>query len=590
MALYDDGGIGFAEEKFAESRKRNEEIAKEQEKFSKNLLGVEAVVKGASYLINQRADTLQEAQVPQRARYENFLQNHEQIQKNLAPYIAQGGNKLEYLTNYYHDIYKVEAASVKPNLAVDSYDGWLRDQAGVKAKNMLPVFEKMQTESQDVPTFKEFIDDYEKYSKNTAPRSIAGATSKFVKNLFSKETPETLKYKNGKAQNALYGTPVFKEITELESAVKDFQAEGNGIADLVVELNKKAKAGDFKFKTVGAPTLTKVPVQVHGGTITKQYMTGFRKADNDIGFMPYSIEIENLSEFKSAPVKEYTKAERELAWGSVTDTVSRKDKKSIEVVEYNRILKKGTNLAFAGQVAEASESLIKMGYKPEEAKQRASLFLLQQSSANTQQGVSTPLRTTMTQFDAILQTENLDLEKDILNNVATFRDDALKKLGQDVNYFTNMHSVVKNYIDEDEEFTIDRKNELIRDLNKNLGFPPDTGLLQTKGQEEETDGTLPPKVITEPLNIEKVSSKYKINKDIIDQVLSFEDFKGNLQMSSKLGQPKILDLINTEMLINSGYIVSPTQTNPYTTSPINIGIAKRKFLKDLHSDIKGKFE
>ena len=30
-----------------------------------------------------------------------------------------------------------------------------------------------------------FIDDYEKYSKNTAPRSIAGATSKFVKNLFS---------------------------------------------------------------------------------------------------------------------------------------------------------------------------------------------------------------------------------------------------------------------------------------------------------------------------------------------------------------------------------------------------------------------
>ena len=61
-------------------------------------------------------------------------------------------------------------------------------------------------------------------------------------------------------------------------------------------------------------------------------------------------------------------------------------------------------------------------------------------------------------------------------------------------------------------------------------------------------------------------------------------------MSSKLGQPKILDLINTEMLINSGYIVSPTQTNPYTTSPINIGIAKRKFLKDLHSDIKGKFE
>ena len=212
-----------------------------------------------------------------------------------------------------------------------------------------------------------------------------------------------------------------------------------------------------------------------------------------------------------------------------------------------------------------------MGYKPEEAKQRASLFLLQQSSANTQQGVSTPLRTTMTQFDAILQTENLDLEKDILNNVATFRDDALKKLGQDVNYFTNMHSVVKNYIDEDEEFTIDRKNELIRDLNKNLGFPPNTGLLQTKGQEEETDGTLPPKVITEPLNIEKVSSKYKINKDIIDQVLSFADFKGNLQMSSKLGQPKILDLINTEM-------------------PINIGIAKRKFLKDLHSDIKGKFE
>ena len=55
-----------------------------------------------------------------------MLRDRTNIQNTLKPYIAQGGDKEEYLTNYYYDLYSTEAAKVRPNAVVSSYDTWLK--------------------------------------------------------------------------------------------------------------------------------------------------------------------------------------------------------------------------------------------------------------------------------------------------------------------------------------------------------------------------------------------------------------------------------------------------------------------------------
>jgi len=81
MARYDyEGQLEFAEQKISEARKSRERTAKKQEKFAKRLLMFDTVVTGGNFLINQRADDLMMAQAPQKARYNQFLQDHQKLQ------------------------------------------------------------------------------------------------------------------------------------------------------------------------------------------------------------------------------------------------------------------------------------------------------------------------------------------------------------------------------------------------------------------------------------------------------------------------------------------------------------------------------
>ena len=80
MARYDyEGQIGFAQEQFDKARKYNEEQAKKQDKFTERLLKLNTVVKGANYLINQRAAELDKNQFHKKVAYQNLL---ESIMKN----------------------------------------------------------------------------------------------------------------------------------------------------------------------------------------------------------------------------------------------------------------------------------------------------------------------------------------------------------------------------------------------------------------------------------------------------------------------------------------------------------------------------
>ena len=80
MARYDyEGQIGFAQEQFDKARKYNEEQAEKQEKFTKRLLAFDTVVKGANYLVEQRANALKQSLGEEKA----FLMNAQNQAKKI---------------------------------------------------------------------------------------------------------------------------------------------------------------------------------------------------------------------------------------------------------------------------------------------------------------------------------------------------------------------------------------------------------------------------------------------------------------------------------------------------------------------------
>ena len=105
MARYDyEGQFDFVKKQFDDAQERGEKTGKRmaREALKQQFVGgvIGAGIKGVKSLLDQKADALHFSQAPQRARYEQMLNQRTSIQNTLKPYIAQGGNKEDYLTNY----------------------------------------------------------------------------------------------------------------------------------------------------------------------------------------------------------------------------------------------------------------------------------------------------------------------------------------------------------------------------------------------------------------------------------------------------------------------------------------------------------
>ena len=275
MALYDDGGIGFAEEKFAESRKRNEEIAKEQEKFSKNLLGVEAVVKGASYLINQRADELESSFGPAKAKYKSYIQNAEatttywnEVQKN-------GG--VDYLQKQIFDSYMASVKEVKPFEEVKNISSLIYDEATTKANELYTALESKAIQAKDVPTLQDFIDDYDNFTDIQAPRTLFGAATKGIKRILGRENAETLEYKKGIAKDKLFNTASIKNIDEFAKVAEAYDKLGYDTPELIRKIEKQYQKG--LGKRIESTDTKQFSFSSSPGRTTTQFLNVIKYAD-----------------------------------------------------------------------------------------------------------------------------------------------------------------------------------------------------------------------------------------------------------------------------------------------------------------------
>ena len=246
MALYDDGGVGFAQERFDEAKAFKIKQAKKQEKFAKKLTVFDGAVKGFNALINTAADTAEQNQSFKKAGYETLLKRAETLRTQDATRLESGISRLDYLTNNIYTKMVEQAKADNPLADLGLVMKAFRGEARTLAKQRLPEYEEMMNTANNFGTYENFEEDYSKSSG--IPRSIFGWMTSGVKNIVRGETDESIKYKAEKETDALYGTKLFDKFTNLESSFKAYDAVTSSPIDISKVLEKAEKDNLVKGK------------------------------------------------------------------------------------------------------------------------------------------------------------------------------------------------------------------------------------------------------------------------------------------------------------------------------------------------------
>jgi len=242
MARYDYGStLEYAQQKIDEARAYREKTIKDQEKFSKRLLMFDTAVKGANYLINQRADELESSFGPAKTKYKSYIQNAEETTKYWNEVQKNGG--VDYLQKKIYDSYLTSAKEVKPFDEVRNISGWIYDEATKKANELYSALEQKAIQAKDVPTMEDFIDNYENFVEIQAPRTLFGAAAQGIKRILGRENSETLEYKKNIAKEKLFNTDVIKEIDEFAEFADTYDKLGYDTPGLIKKMNEQFVEG-----------------------------------------------------------------------------------------------------------------------------------------------------------------------------------------------------------------------------------------------------------------------------------------------------------------------------------------------------------
>ena len=240
MALYDvEGDVKFAQTQIDTSRAYKEKQAKKQESFAKKLQGVNILAKGANYLINQRADALEQNQSFKKASYETMMKRAEAVRAQDAERLKSGTSQLDYLTNNIYTKLITQLETDMPLADINLAKVAFRKEAQTLAKTKLPSYKEMIDTANNFGSFEDFEKDYGKASG--IPRSIFGFMTSGVKNIVRGETPESIEYKAKKEKDALYGTDLFKKFENLEQSFKNYDASTNSSLNVAEILEKAEK-------------------------------------------------------------------------------------------------------------------------------------------------------------------------------------------------------------------------------------------------------------------------------------------------------------------------------------------------------------
>jgi hypothetical protein len=258
MARYEDTATPFAEQQFAGVRERKQKEAEKQDKFAKRLLMFNTVAKGANDIINKRADQLEANQTAKKTAYTKVVQNAESLLQQETMLRQANMTASEYYTNLYYNqlVQDAETTYANYNLgattnkAGTTAHNFLREQAKKYGSEKAKTYEEALKEARDVGTLEDLDKRWDSLQQIQAPRTIFGSLTNVAKNVFEKETPETVAYKEGIAKDALFNQPILKEYEEFGSQLKIYDSKGFDIGNIISTLGKDF---DMIVKTRGVP-------------------------------------------------------------------------------------------------------------------------------------------------------------------------------------------------------------------------------------------------------------------------------------------------------------------------------------------------
>ena len=495
MARYDyDSQIDFIQKQFDDAQKRGEKRGK---RMAREALKTKAIggflnlgIRGINNVLNRKADELHMQQVPQLARYQQYINDYSKTMNMLDPYLSRGGAIQDNVRDYLYDSYVAEAGEKFTEYEPGSYTDFLFKKAQENSLTLTPIIQTLRQEGADVGSLENFTNNYARYANHATPRTIGGAIVKTVKDFFNRNNEETIKYNDEKAKDALYNTPLFNEITELGNAVRAYGAQGNGVSAVIRDLQTLKNEGKLSLK---ADKTSLEKIKINNNTEVLIYSEVFKDEKGNVSFRQTPVgDPINIPEKQST----ITSTELNIIKGNAESAINDFGDKTLLTL-YNDISNEEDprNYSFHNSMALVSKDLQKrFGINRSDADNRAALFLIQQ--VNLKKGDTSFLRETMSGFDLIYQ--DIFIKNKSLSTIS-FEEakDIMPQLTQTITT-SDKTTIEQNYqflIDKiKQNVTLDRdeKIEIVKDLNNIFGkevpeIPEDNYVQDIINNEDDED-------------------------------------------------------------------------------------------------------
>ena len=515
MAMYEDGGVTFAQEQFDKSRKRRDKQAKDQDKFSKRLLIALGAVNAVTSKLNNKANLLEQENLFEKSHYFSLNQNAQTFNKAYQTYVDQGYtnqeileletvNKLNsYITQTYGEGYKSDAVQ---QIAKDF---------AANPDNLQSYNEMIEAYSQIPNMTREELTNYIK-TKDAPPRNIGEWFGSKIKKIHKSHDEETLTEEDKQAARRQIGGILGADFENVRTALTDWKAQDNAVSELArVIMANKDDPNFIPYKNLKQSFETRDVFDSNGikRKVTYAISSGLGSDNQNIVFDSTPV-IDTVSEISE---EEFTVDPQSLPMinNRVQGIISSIGANNTAASNYwNKITENRTDLTKVKNKSQLNGAAINIAYTMNNLKKyklnEATSFAVATEFV-LQQGANAYIDTTPTLFEIDKLSNQFDTVKisdyvvDILDN------DKLSKSQKDEAVLSMRQEIVEGI--NASNFSQDEKEKELLALDniyKSVGYPT-----IEEEEEQKNDNTPPPPDEPEEEEIDYKSRAYKKKQNSI---------------------------------------------------------------------------
>ena len=515
MAMYEDGGVTFAQEQFDKSRKRRDKQAKDQDKFSKRLLIALGAVNAVTSKLNNKANLLEQENLFEKSHYFSLNQNAQTFNKAYQTYVDQGYtnqeilgletvNKLNsYITQTYGEGYKSDAVQ---QIAKDF---------AANPDNLQSYNEMIEAYSQIPNMTREELTNYIK-TKDAPPRNIGEWFGSKIKKIHKSHDEETLTEEDKQAARRQIGGILGADFENVRTALTDWKAQDNAVSELArVIMANKDDPNFIPYKNLKQSFETRDVFDSNGikRKVTYAISSGLGSDNQNIVFDSTPV-IDTVSEISE---EEFTVDPQSLPMinNRVQGIISSIGANNTAASNYwNKITENRTDLTKVKNKSQLNGAAINIAYTMNNLKKyklnEATSFAVATEFV-LQQGANAYIDTTPTLFEIDKLSNQFDTVKisdyvvDILDNdklSKSQKDEAALSMRQEI-----VEGINASNLSQDE-----KEKELLAldNIYKSVGYPT-----IEEEEEQKNDNTPPPPDEPEEEEIDYKSRAYKKKQNSI---------------------------------------------------------------------------